>query len=153
MKTFVFVFISRSSGSCFDPHVCLQWQSGGTKVFTKIFRFKKNVNFWCKIFRESDFQCLKKILSNGRLWCMILLIFHKVRKTSIFLSKKPEKPKGLFWSQALTDLKTSKDLKKDWGCALKCSLWGQNGGQIWSQLEILHEIWFRRSSPLLGDTP
>ena len=68
--------------------------------------------FGVKYFVKVIFNAYK-ILSSWRLLCMILLIFIKVRKTTIFLGKKPEKPKGLFWSQTLTDLKTSKDLKKD----------------------------------------
>ena len=29
---------------------------------------------------------------------------------------------------------------RNFSCALKCSLWGQNGGQIWNQHEILYKI-------------
>ena len=77
----------------------------------------------------------------------------KVRKWYRFFCEKPQKPKGLFGSQTLTDLKTSKDLKKDWGCALKCSLWGQNGGHILKPHEILFKISFRPYQRWLNDTP
>ena len=52
------------------------------------------------------------------------------KKLIIFLCQKPQKPKGLFWSQTLTDFKTSKDLKKDERCALMCDLQGQRSEDV-----------------------
>ena len=41
----------------------------------------------------------------------------------------------------------SKTLKLNWGCELMWGLGGQNGGQIWNLLQILHKILFRRDLP------
>ena len=71
----------------------------------------------------------------------------KVRNFHENLIQVPEKPKGFYWSQGSTDLKVKKDLKIDWGCALMCDLWGQNGGQIQNLQKILHKILFRRGLP------
>ena len=89
--------------------------------YTKKFKCKKNVNIWCKVIRESGFQCLQNTLE-------LDIIVHNSsellqgKKDNYFLCSMPQKPKGLFWSQGSTDLYS---LKKDLGGALKWDLRGQ----------------------------
>ena len=63
---------------------------------------------------------------------------------------KASKTKGFILEPRFNWQKSSKN---DWGCALKCSLWGQNGGQILNPHEIVYNISFYPIWASLHDIP
>ena len=74
----------------------------------------------------------------------------QVREMISFFVSKAWKTKGFILEPRFNWQKTSKN---DWGCALKCSLWGQNGGQILNPHEILYNISFYPIWASLHDIP